>query len=279
MEQSTGFQGARVVSFESRRSDEMAQLIRRFGGVPIVAKSMREAPIESNQEALDFAAELLDGQFDMAVFLTGVGTEALAKVAAARCSQDDFAAALRKIRLVARGPKPVAALKKLGAPADVQVPEPNTWRELLSAIGPLSPGFRVAVQEYGVSNPQLIEGLREQGAAVRRVPVYRWELPEDLGPLRQAVGAIAGDRVQAAVFTTSVQVNHLFRVASVMGLDKRLRRSLVGMMVASVGPVCSEALQRYGLHVDLEPQRPKMGLLIKEAAERSSEILASKRAG
>jgi len=266
-----------VVAFESRRSAEMAQLIRRFGGVPIVAKSMRETPIERNQQALDFAAELLDGQFDMAIFLTGVGTEALAKVVAARHSQEDFVAAPRKIRLVARGPKPVAALKKLGAPADVQVPEPNTWRDLLSAIGPLPPGSCVAVQEYGVSNPQLIEGLREQGGVVRRVPVYRWELPEDLGPLRQAIGAMAGGRAHVAVFTTSVQVNHLLRVASEMQLDKRLRRSLVGMMVASVGPVCSEALQRHGLHVDLEPQRPKMGLLIKEAAERSSEILASKR--
>ena len=38
--------GFKVVSFESRRAKEMAELIRRYGGEPLVAPSMREIAAE-----------------------------------------------------------------------------------------------------------------------------------------------------------------------------------------------------------------------------------------
>ena len=66
----------------------------------------------------------------------------------------------------ARGPKPVAALKELGIAPVVTAPEPNTWRELLSALDenrstlPLK-DKRVAVQEYGAPNAELLAGLAE----------------------------------------------------------------------------------------------------------------------
>jgi uroporphyrinogen-III synthase len=178
---------------------------------------------------------------------------------------------------VARGPKPVAALNELGVPIQVKVPEPNTWRELLREIDPLPPGFRIAVQEYGESNSELMAGLRSRGADVMAVPVYQWDLPEDLEPLRGAIRAVAAGQVQVALFTTSVQVVHLVRVASEMKLDKQLRRALAELVVASVGPICSESLRQHGIQIDMEPSHPKMGFLVKEAAERSAEILASRR--
>ena len=80
------FDGLRVVSFESRRAAEMAELIRKQGGDPFVAPSMREAPIENNTEAFEFAERLFRGEFDLMIFLTGVGTRALNKVLAVALS-------------------------------------------------------------------------------------------------------------------------------------------------------------------------------------------------
>ena len=51
-------QGLRVVSFESRRAKEMAELIRRYGGKPILAPSMREIPLGENRAALDLFRQL-----------------------------------------------------------------------------------------------------------------------------------------------------------------------------------------------------------------------------
>lgn len=279
----TGFAGLRVLSLESRRAPEMAKLIATFGGNATVAPSMREVPIESNTEAQGFTRALLAGGFDLLILLTGVGTRALTRVAETVCPREDFISALRRLPVVARGPKPMAVLKELEVPVALAVPEPNTWRELLAALDgktetlPIQ-GKRVAVQEYGASNPQLLAGLSKRGAQVTRVPVYEWALPEDTGPLRAAVTSIANGNVDVAVFTTSVQVIHLLKIAEEMHLAEKIRGAFGKILVGSIGPLTSEALREHDLPVDFEPSHPKMGFLVNELAQRSAELLQRKRA-
>jgi len=270
------FDGLRVVSFESRRASEIAELIRRQGGDAFVAPSMREAPIENDMEAFEFAERLFRGDFDMMIFLTGVGTRALDKVLAARFPAAAFAEALRKITVVARGPKPMAALREMSVPVAVTVPEPNTWRELLTVIAG-RPERRIAVQEYGKSNTELLNALRERGAEVTPVRVYQWDLPEDTQPLREAIRRIAGGQADVAIFTTSIQVAHLFRVAAEEGLERPVHAALQRVAIASIGPTTTESLEEYGLTPDITPTHPKMGFLIKETAEQAREVLAKKR--
>lgn len=279
---SGGLTGLRVLALESRRAAEMAKLIENYGGRAIVAPAMREVPLESNTEALEFARTLSIEGFDVVIFLTGVGARILVKVAESIRLQEQFVAGLRRAAIVARGPKPVATLKELGVPVTLAVPEPNTWRDLLRALDgkrdslPLA-GRRVAVQEYGSSNAELIAGLQERGAVVTRVPVYQWALPEDTGPLRNAVHAIASGEIDMALFTTSVQVLHLLRVAEEMNLESRLRRGLERVVVGSIGPITSEALREHRLSVDFEPEHPKMGFLVNEAAQRGAAVVEKKQ--
>jgi len=280
----TGLAGLRVLALESRRAAEMAKLIENHGGRAIAAPSMREVPLESNTEALVFARTLAAGGFEMAVFLTGVGTRALGRVVETVMPMDDFRAALNKVIVVARGPKSVAALKELGVSVAVAVPEPNTWKDLLSALderlgSARLKGMRVAVQEYGSANPELLEGLAARGAIVTRVPVYQWALPEDTGPLKQAVESIARGEIDVALFTTSVQVMHLLRIARDMKLDEAVRSAFGRIAVGSIGPITSEELREQGLPVDFEPEHPKMGFLVNEAAKRAAEIVTRKRQG
>lgn len=277
-----GLAGLHVLALESRRAREMAKLIENYGGQAIVAPSMREVPLESNAEALTFARDLIAGGFDMVIFLTGVGTRALARVIATAHALEDFQAALRKIIVVARGPKPVAALKELGVQVTIAVPEPNTSKDLLQALdkgpGSLRPqGVRVAVQEYGAPNPELLEGLAARGAVVTRVPVYQWALPEDTGPLRAAVESIARAEIDVALFTTSVQVTHLLQMARDLQLEDAVRSAFGRIAVGSIGPVTSEELREQRLPVDFEPEHPKMGFLVNEAARRAAELVGEKR--
>jgi uroporphyrinogen-III synthase len=283
----SGFAGLRVLALESRRAPELAKLISTYEGEPVVAPAMREVPLESNKEALAFAGALLAGEFDIVIFLTGVGARALLGVVETAYKREDYIACLQRVKVVARGPKPVAALRELGVTPAITVPEPNTWRELLRALddaGALKGesqlrGARVAVQEYGVSNPELLSGLRERGVAVTRVPVYQWALPENCAPLQGAVKALAEGEIDAVLFTTSVQVANLFQIAAEMKLEEPMRRGLGRAVVASIGPTTSEELQRQGIRADLEPSHPKMGFLVKETAERAAELLSRKRHG
>jgi uroporphyrinogen-III synthase len=277
------FGGLRVLALESRRATEIGALITTFGGEPRVAPSLREVPLDTNTEALKFAAALMVDEFDIVVFLTGVGARALTTVVEAAYPRDAFVAALARTKVAARGPKPVAVLRELQVPVWVTAPEPNTWRELVAAIDeraderPL-PGARVAVQEYGVSNLELLDALRARGAQVTPVPVYQWTLPEDLQPLRDAVTAVTRGEVDVLILTSGVQLAHLFQIADGMGLSQDLLQGLRRTVVASIGPTTSEEIARRGLSADLEASHPKMGVLVREAAEQGPDLLRTKRA-
>jgi uroporphyrinogen-III synthase len=283
----SGFTGLRVLALESRRAAELAKLISTYGGEPVVAPAMREVPLDSNTEALSFAESLLAGKFDIVIFLTGVGARAVLSVAETRYPRDAFVAALQRVKVVPRGPKPVAVLRELGVTPALTVPEPNTWHELLQTLDEAansSPefrlrGVRIALQEYGVSNPDLIAALTERGGMVTRVPVYQWALPGDVAPLQSAIKELASGKIDIVLFTTGIQAAHLFQVAAEMKLEDAVHQGLRRAVVASIGPTTSEELHGKGIRPDLEPSHPKMGYLVKETAERAAFILSTKRQG
>jgi uroporphyrinogen-III synthase len=275
------FNGRRILALENRRAIEIAKLIRGYGGVPIVAPAMREIPLESNHEALEFTGELLRGDFDLVVFMTGVGIRKWLEIAESAYERARVLESLRHIKVAARGSKPGAVLRELGIPIAVSAPEPSTWREVIAALemafGGALLGMRIAVQEYGAPNPELIDALSQHGVVTRRVPVYQWALPEDLEPLRNAIRAIADGEVDAIVFLTAMQAVHLFRVAEEIGAVEALREGLRKTVILSIGPSTTEELARLGVPPDLEASHPKMGFLINEAAARTESLLAEKQ--
>lgn len=277
------FDGLRVLSLESRRAAEVTKLIRTYGGEPFVVSAMREVPLESNREALEFAESLLQGKYDLVIFLTGLGVRALLDIVQTKYKREDFLAALRTVKIGARGPKPVAALRDVNVPVAITAPEPNTWREMMQALeaefGEQLSMMRVAVQEYGASNPEMLAGLTQKCSEVTKVPVYQWALPEDVRPLRECVLSIANGGVDVVLFMTAVQVIHLFQVAEDMGFRDELRTGLRSIAVISIGPTTSEELAHFGIVPDFEPSRPKMGFLINEAAQYSGTVLDRKRKG
>lgn len=215
------FNGLRVLSLESRRANEIEKLIRTYGGEPIVVPAMREVGLESNQQALEFAAKLLEGSYDLVIFMTGMGVRALVEIAQTRFDRAEFLAALRNVKIAARGAKPSTALRELKVPVHVMSDELSTWHELVQAIdaayGDSLGEMRVAIQEYGASNPELLAELSSRSRELTRVPVYQWALPEDLQPLRECVLGVLNSIVDVVLFMTAVQVIHLFQVAEQMG--------------------------------------------------------------
>ncbi len=273
------FSGLRVVAFESRKAEEMRRLIRRFNGEPLVAPSMREVPLTDQHEALVFGEQLFAGAIDILILLTGVGTRTLVQALATKYPKDQVIAAFSRVTRVVRGPKPIVALAEIGLKPTLAVPEPNTWRDLLATLDQHLPvkGRRVAVQEYGITNEELLEGLKQRGAQLLRVPVYRWALPEDLEPLRQAIRAICDQQADVLLFTSANQVDSVMQVARQMGLEASLNAGAKRCVVASIGPVCSEALKRHGFAIDLEPAHPHLGSLLSEASQNSHALLQPKR--
>jgi len=277
------FNGLRVLVLESRRARELGLIVTSYGGEPLVAPSMREIPLESNAEAVRFIDDLIAGEFDVVVLLTGVGSRVLLDIVQrVQGTKKRLIDALRETVVVCRGPKPLAVMREVEVPVFLTAPEPNTWRELLGALDERKSdlaldGLNVAVQEYGASNRDLLTGLEARGARVTPVPVYQWALPEDIEPLRKAARAVAAGELDVVLFTTATQAVHLLKIADELQIADRVLAGLRRMVVASIGPTTSEELRSRGVPIDLESSHPKMGFLAREAAERAAGILERKR--
>jgi uroporphyrinogen-III synthase len=273
----SGFAGLRVLSLESRRADLMEELILRHGGVPFVAPSVKEIPFEQHDEAYRWAERLFAGDFDLIVLMTATGLTFLRDVLAERYPRERFVEALRRLTVVSRGPKPVAVLHEMGLTAKIMVPEPNTWREIVPMLA-ARPERRITIQEYGRANPEFVAALRALGADVSAIAIYRWALPDDVRPLREAVRRIVEHECDVVLFTTSIQLVHLLEVAEQMGCADQVRRSLkADQVIGSVGPVMNATLVDYGLTPDIEPAHPKMAVLVRTAAELAGALVARKQ--
>jgi uroporphyrinogen-III synthase len=276
------FDGLRILSLEARRANEIAKLIRTYGGEPLTAPAMREIPLESNQPVIEFAEALMRGAYDLVVFTTGVGVRALLKIVSEHMDREQFLTALRSVKIAARGPKSSTALREFQIPITVVSPEPFTWRAMMTALqaklGPALEGMNLAVQEYGTSNPELLTALAEKNVSVTRLLVYEWALPEDVQPLREAVLALAHGHVDVVLFMNAGQVMHLFLIAERMGYVEALHEGFRSTLIASIGPSTTEGMSAYGLRPDFEPSQSKMGFLINELAQQGHSLLEKKRA-
>jgi uroporphyrinogen-III synthase len=272
------FAGLRVLSLESRRAKEIEVLIRRSDGDAFVAPSVQERALEGDGEAIRFVERLEAGDFDLVVCMTGAGLAFLRDSVAAHMSVERLGAALRKATIISRGPKPVPLLRELGVPAQIVVPEPNTWKEIVDAVAS-RPERRIAVQEYGRPNLEMNHALERLGAQVTPIALYRWELPDDCEPLQEAARRLAARQVDVVLFTSSIQLDHLLEIARGLGIEALVRATVrEDVAIASVGPVMTAALESQGFQVDIIPAHPKMGALVKAAAESAAAVLSVKRA-
>ncbi len=273
------FDGLRVAAFESRRADDMERLIERHGGEPHVSPSMREIAVDTPTEAIDFANRLITGQIDIVIVMTGVGFQYLLQVVERHVDRERFLTSLADITTIARGPKAAVVMNKAGVSPTYRAQEPNTWREILQLIDESLPiaNQKIALQEYGKTNPSMVAGLEARGAEVIGVKVYRWGLPEDAQPLEDNVKAIAAGERDVALFTSTHQIVNMIQVAEQLDVLSDLQTQLERMVVASIGPTTSEMLRDLDMPVDLEPEHSKMGQLVVAAAERSHLIRTRKK--
>ena len=181
----------------------------------------------------------------------------------------ELLAGLRKVTVVARGPKPTAVLKQNQVPISVSVREPYTTAEILAAIDGLDLADQaVALINYGERNAPLSDALQTRGAQLEEVCLYAWRMPEDLEPLKTLIHEVIEGRVDAVAFTSQIQARHLFQVATTLGRSAELTQALnTRTIVAAVGPTCAAAIEGFGVRPQIVAHPPKMGPMVLALAE------------
>ena len=282
----------RVLSFESRKGDEMRSLIERSGGCATIAPAMKEVALGITDEIRTFHNRLLEGSLDLLIFLTGVGTEALATAIETEHSREQLLELIQRCRIVVRGPKPFAVLRKWNVRVDAKAAEPNTWHEVVQSVREVAGtkagtsdepaktlnGCRIAVQEYGEPSSELYAELKSLGADVLPVPVYKWALPDDTSPVETSIDAMIRGEFDIVMFTTAQHLVHVLKIAERVGRKAEWLAAVRRCVIASIGPTASERIVECGLPVDFQPTHPHMGHLVREALQAAPEMLASCRA-
>jgi uroporphyrinogen-III synthase len=252
-----------IAVLESRLGEQLCSLIAKNGGRPFHAPGLAEVPDLDVDQIAKLIPELEAHPAKVMLFQTGVGTRALFNAVDSLGLTNRLLALLEASTVVVRGPKPTGALRSRSVRIDLSARDPFTTHEVLEALQPLPlSGERVLVQRYGVLNVELDRALEARGAHVLEIPMYRWSLPPDTGPLSALIDALDLQQIDAVAFTNAEQVRNLYAVAEQRGRAQALTSALNRTLVASIGPVCSQALTERGVHFGIEASPPKLGELI-----------------
>ncbi|MCP5468853.1 MAG: uroporphyrinogen decarboxylase [Deltaproteobacteria bacterium] len=273
------FQALKVLSLESRMALPMQKLIEKYHGTAQLAASVREVPLEDNEQAFHFFEQLKAGQFDVMILMTGVGLRTLLKIWETRYSLEEIQDAFKQTQVLVRGPKPTSVCKMQGIEINITAPPPNTWQEILQILSEqnLLNQKQIALLEYGSSDPSFIENLEARGVKVVPLQVYKWALPQDTAPLRQAFEDVIAGKVDVFLLTSAIQIDHFLKMSQSVEEELQFRRALHRVVVVSIGPTCTARLRERQIFPDLEVFPNKMDNLVAQAAEQSHSLLEKKR--
>ncbi|MFH9428103.1 uroporphyrinogen-III synthase [Streptomyces sp. NPDC017615] len=242
----------------ARRREELTALLRRRGARVVEAPALRIVPLQDDAALRAATERCLAAPLDYVVATTGVGWRGWMSAAEGWGYGAALTAACREAAVLSRGPKATGAVRACGttetySPASEAVDELRTWllaRDLR--------GRRVAVQEHGAPLPGLAAALRERGAEVVEVPVYRWAPPQDPEPVRRLAEATARGEVHALLFTSAPAITSFLEHAEAAGrYETVLERLRQDVLALCVGAVCARPL----LEVGAEPVWPERGRL------------------
>ncbi|MGC0382963.1 uroporphyrinogen-III synthase [Streptomyces sp. SAI-129] len=247
----------------ARRADELGALLQRRGATVLHAPALRIVPLADDGELMAATERLVDRAPDVVVATTAIGFRGWVEAADGWGLGEALLARLRTVELLARGPKVKGAVRAAGL-TERWSPASESMAEVLDRLLEQGvEGRRIAVQLHGEPLPGFVEALRESGAEVVGVPVYRWLPPEDLGPVDRLLDAAVSRGVDAVTFTSAPAAVSLLGRAEERGLLPELLAAFGhDVLPACVGPVTAVPLQAHGVDT-VQPERFRLGPLVQ----------------
>lgn len=257
-----------------RRADEQVAMLERRGAAVVHGRVIRTHPSAVDGPLAGALRELVGRPPEITVLSTGIGVRGIVEAAECLALAEPLVAALARSRVHARGPKANGAAVTVGIPVHWQTTS-GLSQEIVTELGRLDGGLagrRVAVQLDGAESQPLARQLEALGAEVVAIPVYRWSLPDDIGPAVRLVQAVVERRLDAVTFTARPQIECLCEIADGAGLLDPLRAGFArGVIPVCVGPVCAEAAVDAGFGEPVVPVRSRLGSMVARLAEVLSD--------
>jgi uroporphyrinogen-III synthase len=245
----------RIALAEGRQLEDLAAMLQKEGAIPLRCPMLSILDAPDDAPLLAWLDQLEAQAFAWVILLTGEGLRRLLACAERQRRRDAVVAALAKTRTLTRGPKPAKALKEIGLTPTLSAQAPTTDGVIATLRTLDLRGLTIGVQLYNECNPPLEQYLRDVGATPMTVQPYAYAPATDSDRVVDLIHQIADGSVDAIVFTSSPQVDRLFEVTEERQMGERLKQGLAKTMVAAVGPVVQENLQRRGVAVQVCPEQ------------------------
>jgi uroporphyrinogen-III synthase len=253
-----------------RRAGEQIELLERRGARVVHAPTIRTIALHENAELRAATETIVRDPPSLVVLTTGVGARAWFDAADALGLGDALLAVLERASIVARGPKAAGAALTAGLRVVWQAATARTDEVVAYVADRCAAGDRMAVQLDGRAEPVLATALRDRGADVVAVPVYRWTMPDDDAPARRLVAAACAHQVDAITFTSAPAFSNCMAVAQRSGCGDEFVAALGGpVRSVTVGPVCSDAQRHAGVEPAVEPGRARLGAMVLALAHHA----------
>jgi uroporphyrinogen-III synthase len=259
--------GFTVAVTAARRREELIGLLQRRGARTVEAPAIRIIPTTDDDQLLAATKACLETRPDVTIVTTGIGFRGWMEAAEGWGMGGELQARLTDSRVLTRGPKAKGAVRAAGL-AEVWSPDSESSEEVLAyLLAQGVRGLRIAVQQHGEPLVELCQALRDAGAEVLEVPVYRWVPADDLRPLRRLVEQIASVQVDCVTFTSAPAVASLLQTAREEGrIAAMLEAFQSQVLVAAVGPITAAPLERLGVET-VQPARSRLGALVRTVVE------------
>lgn len=271
-----GLRQKTLISFESSRAREFARRLSDTQATVVAAPALQKVHALNEETARRFFEALTSGRMNLLILMTAMGTEDLMEHLLQEGGEKALAA-LDRITLVARGPKPAAVLQKYGLRATLVIASPNTWHELVQTLDEHSRSIHlhdavVGIQESGMGNQPLIAALKSRGAKVLPVSVYQWTIPEDPRALEDALNRVSRHEADAVIFTNAAQVEQVLRFAASAGKRDEVIEGMRRLCIASIGPSTTEALVQHGIPVDVQAEQYTLDSLVADLKDHFRQV-------
>jgi uroporphyrinogen-III synthase len=254
-------EGKRVALTGPRRADDLSKLVEKLGGIPLIRPAQGTVFLE-DEVVEEEIRRLLKEDVDWFIFTTGMGIDALIRIATNMELYDAFLSQLKRTKLAARGYKAVAALRKLGLEAAARDDDGTTAGLVRVMADHDLRGCRVALQLHGDPAPRLVQLLREQNAEYREILPYR-HVPPEPEIIANLVSEILHGEIDAVTFTSGPQVRFIFAYAAENGVLSQLLEAFEGPTVAvAVGKFTAEVIREAGVQRVIFPEEERMGSMI-----------------
>ena len=261
----------RVLAAFERRAGDLVTTLGRHGIAVDVAPPMSTIPHPDDAELRLATERIVADPPELVVVTTGVGFTAWLSAAAEFGLGEQLEAVLAGARIISRGAKVTGAIRKAGLDAEWEAPNGLSEEVREYLLGLELTGARVAVQFHGSGADGIDIDLRNAGADVTALIVYRWGPPHDQRALERSIREMAGGGYAAVLFTAAPGTAAWLAAADRLGLrGEVLRQFADGTIAAAVGPVTAGPLVDAGVAVEV-PERWRLGALGRLVVARLGE--------